>query len=553
MVKKYIFVTGGVVSGIGKGIATASIGFLLKNSGYFVDVIKFDPYLNVDPGTMSPYEHGEVFVLEDGSETDLDLGHYERFLDVNLTKESSITSGKIYASILEKERKGDFLGKNVQLIPNVTDYIQTKFSFENTKNKENKKHIRLIEIGGSTGDMEGEIYLESLRQFKQKHKNQIIHIHLGYIPFLHCSNEYKTKPIQNSIRELLRLGLQPDFLIARYYPEKKELLSEKILSKIALFANLDKERVIALPDLDSIYKVPKYLTQTNLVSSLIKLLDQPISTNLSDFFEKGGEILESEKKVVIGICGKYLAKLGDADYSLQQSIKIAGFKAKTKVEILLLDAEKFEKQNSKEWQKLAKCQAIIVPGGFGNRGLLGKINVCKYARENKIPFLGICLGLQMAVVEFGRNILNLNAFSREMLENTNLNSKNLKKIDFMVDYMEKQLQITNKGASMRLGAFGCNLKQNTLAKKLYKTDKIIERHRHRLEIQSKYIDLLEKNGMICSGVHFVDKTKNTFLVEIMELKQKLHPFYIGIQSHPEFLSRPDKPHPLFYGLIKAVK
>lgn len=551
MQAKFIFVTGGVVSGIGKGITTASIGLLLKNSGFSVDAIKFDPYLNIDPGTMSPFEHGEVYVLDDGSETDLDLGHYERFLNTNLNKNSSVTAGKIYDAILTKERKGEYLGKNVQLIPNVTNYIQD--CFKKGLDSAESKQVRLIEIGGSTGDLEGEIFLESFRQFKQKYKQQILHIHLGYVPFLDCSGEYKTKPLQTSLRELLRSGLQPDILVARYHPEKNHKFSPNLLEKIALFGNLPEISVTALPDLDSIYEVPKYLATTNLISNLENFVGSKVNLELSDFWQKQGQVEKSKIKVKIGIVGKYSSKLGDSDYSLQQSLKIAGFDQNIEVEIQLLDAQKFENNPTKEqeeWDKLKSCQAIIIPGGFGNRGLEGKIVAINYARKNKIPFLGICLGLQMTVVEFGRNVCGLKAYSSEML--TPDNSSEGK--DLVIDFMPDQKEIYKKGGTMRLGGYDCTLEKNTLASTLFGTTQIRERHRHRLEVQTKYLDVLEKNGLIVSGKHFfVDKDgKQEFLVEIVELSKSSHPYFIAIQSHPEFLSRPDKPHPLFVGLVKTA-
>jgi CTP synthase len=545
---KYIIVTGGVVSGLGKGITAASIGLLLKSSGVTADAVKFDPYLNIDPGTMSPFEHGEVYVLDDSSETDLDLGHYERFLDVNLTQNSSVTAGKIYNQILERERDGVYLGKNVQLIPHVTNYIKECFQ------REVKTDVRIIEIGGSTGDMEAEIFLESYRQFRREHRTDVLHIHLGYVPYLDCSGEYKSKPLQNSIRELLRAGLQPDIIVARYAEENGEVVSNDILNKIALFSNLPTDAVIPLPDFNSIYEVPRYLASTSILNQLSNFVGKNLEPKLSEFFEKAGSVEKTNQSVRIGIVGKYGSKLGDADYSLQQSIKIAGFASNVNIEIDLLNAEKFEKteaEESVEWAKLKACDGIIVPGGFGKRGMEGKINAAKYARENKIPYLGICLGLQMAVVEFARNVLNLNAFTSEMFENRD----ELEGKDILIDFIPEQLQIHKKGGTMRLGGYDCEILPSTLASQLYSKKEIRERHRHRLEVQAKYIAQMEENGFKVSGRHNFKTVENedSYLVEIMELDQNIHPFYIGIQSHPEFLSRPNNPHPLFKGLIEASK
>jgi CTP synthase len=565
---KFIFVTGGVVSGLGKGITTASVGLILKTCGLEVDVIKFDPYLNIDPGTMSPYEHGEVYVLQDGSETDLDLGHYERFLNTNLDKNSSVTAGKIYDTILNKEREGDYLGKNVQLIPHVTNFIKSCL-IRGLNSKISDKKVRLIEIGGSTGDMEGEIFLESFRQFKIAHKDQTLHIHLGYVPYLKCSGEYKTKPLQNSVREMLKSGLQPDVLVARYTIEENKKFNKELLEKIALFGNLPVQNVLALPDLESIYQVPVFLQE----SPLIKILEdftkiKSLNPNLPSFYNKINLPNQPKKVVKIAIIAKY-PKLTDAYLSLTESLKIAAVQADVIVENIFVEAESLEKnpketeKSSREWKKLENCQAIIIPGGFGVRGMEGKILACKYARENNIPFLGICLGLQMAVVEFARNICNLNAYSKEMLEKETDQEINK---DIVIDLIPEQKTIHKKGGTMRLGAYDCQIEKNTLAYNLFaKTtfnknlDKdlpviIQERHRHRLEVENKFVSTLEENGLKISGKHFYKNSEGhkKFLVELIELNTKIHPYFIATQSHPEFLSRPDLPHPLFFGLIKAT-
>lgn len=549
---KFIVITGGVVSGLGKGITMASIGLLLKSSNFSVDAIKFDPYLNIDPGTMSPYEHGEVYVLDDGSETDLDLGHYERFLDVNLTKYSSVTAGKIYDAILNKERQGDYLGKNVQLIPHVTNYIKDCFVRNLPRNQKN--HVRLIEIGGSTGDMEGEIFLEGFRQFKQANKGNVLHIHLGYVPFLDCSGEFKSKPLQSSIRQLLTSGLQPDAIVARYAPENGSHLSAGILEKIALFSNLPPQRVINLPDVDSIYKVPGFLKDSKTIQLLEEFMDYKIEPELPEFYNKLWQNQNPKNIVKIALVAKY-PKLGDAYLSLIESIKIAGQEQDVKVEIIFTEAENLEekadpKKKQSELEKLKSSDAIIIPGGFGARGMEGKIMAVNFARVNKIPFLGICLGLQMAVVEFARNVLGLKAYSSEMFDDGKVDPN----LDILIDLIPEQKEIHTKGGTMRLGGYDCWIESGTLAKKLYKKEKTRERHRHRLEVQSQYVEELEKNGLKISGKHFyADKEGNKkFLVELVEINQKDHPYFIATQSHPEFLSRPNNPHPLFRGLIEAA-
>jgi CTP synthase (UTP-ammonia lyase)/FMN phosphatase YigB (HAD superfamily) len=837
---KYIFVTGGVVSGLGKGITAASIGLILKTNGYRVDAIKFDPYLNVDPGTMSPYEHGEVFVLGDGTECDLDLGHYERFLDTDLTNISSVTAGKIYSNILEGERRGDYLGKNVQLIPHVTNYIKERFTRDN-----NKIDVRIIEIGGSAGDMEGEIFMEAIRQFRQHNRGQVLHFHLGYVPFLECSGEYKTKPFQNSLRELLRTGLQPHILVARYEKKPEHDISKEQLDKLALFGNVEPECIIAVPDLESIYAVPSHfynsevmkrleefvgphpaspsgeeqktqnsrhlersershginqdgskaynqtkylifdfdgvlarslddnwetvsqesffgsigktreeynehikrkfsktehskinklneleykeklewtLTASNLIakyktnafkgfiqnikqiknaklavvssgggayitkickeieaefgvkfdliltcedslykddkiqtvadnwnvkvqdcyyftdtiSDVVELQDfmdktkiigcswgwlgfdllktilpenqiligfddilgydfEPSShsdmgsfaslkmtnTLSSDnlilnkplplFFKQGGKVINPSKNIKLAVVGKYGSKLGDADYSVMQSIRIAAFYAGCEVENLIIAAEDLENNIEETWDKVKSADAFLVLGGFGNRGMEGKILAAKYARENKKPFLGICLGLQMAVVEFARNVCGLEAMSAEMLES---NTPKIKDFDpsggvqspargggtvgdegiaIVIDYMKGQESIQKKGGTMRLGNYECEVVDGTLASQLFGVSKTVERHRHRLEVQTKYLEILAQNGMKVSGKfnYTSGEGKQEYLPEIMELDQNIHPYFIGIQSHPEMLSRPTKAHPLFLGLVKA--
>ncbi len=545
MITKFIFVTGGVVSGLGKGIAAASTGLILKSSDISVDVVKFDPYLNIDPGTMSPFEHGEVYVLDDGSETDLDLGHYERFLDINLTKHSSVTAGKIYENILSEEREGMYLGKNVQLIPHVTGYIKECFVREIPRDID--LHVRIIEIGGSTGDMEGEVFLESFRQFRQENKADVLHFHLGFVPFLACSGEYKTKPMQLSTRELLRHGLQPDVIGARYSKQGNLDLPREVLEKIALFCNVSKDHVLSLPDVSSIYAVPKNMLNSNLKLILQEFVGQTIDPKLGDFFDHfNGKVFYS-KKVRVGIVAKY-SRLSDAYLSILESLKIAGVSLDCKVETVFVDAEKIEQNDINEWNVVKSLQAMIVAGGFGKRGLEGKVMAVKYARENRLPFLGICLGLQMAVVEFARNVCGLDAVSSEMFETR----EELEGKDVVIDYMEGQTNVHKKGGTMRLGGYDCDLVPGTLIHNLFGVGRIRERHRHRLEVQQEFLDLYSKHGLVVSGKHYytTNDGREAFLVELIELDIKLHPYFVATQSHPEFLSRPGKPHPLFKGLVE---
>jgi CTP synthase len=529
---KYIFVTGGVVSGIGKGICAASIGYILKSSGYTVGALKMDPYLNVDPGTMSPFEHGEVFVLEDGKETDLDLGNYERFLDINLDSNASNSSGSIYTEIFKNERDGNYLGKTVQMIPHVTDFIQTKFKFHRPQTQ-----IKIIEIGGSTGDIEAEVFLESLRQFKVKNKH-VLHIHLGYLPFLKVVGEYKSKPLQNSIKELLRLGLQPDIVVLRYEPNEGFQIQDSLREKIALYCNTDIDSIVELPDFKSIYSVPKHLIQnTNVVNKLSEFIGVKLNPKVNKFFMSAEK--EFAKTLQVALIGKY-SGLSDSYLSVIESLKIAAAHNEVNICVKILDSEAPDLLD-----KMKEFDAFVVPGGFGKRGMEHKIKAIKYIRENQKPFLGICLGLQMAVTEYLRGVCKMpNAISREMLSDNDIDSK----FNICIDYMPEQMNIKLMGGTMRLGSYLCHVMDNTLASSLFNKDVIKERHRHRLEVQSQYVETLEKNGMIISGKFHAG---SNYLVEIIELSKKVHPYFIATQSHPEFLSRPDKPHPLFDGLVRA--
>jgi CTP synthase len=533
--QKYIFITGGVVSGLGKGIMGASIGLILKSSGLTVEALKMDPYLNVDPGTMSPYEHGEVYVLADGAETDLDLGHYERFLNTNLTGRSSISSGKIYQSVLDNERKGEFLGHTVQLIPHITDYIKSVYTASDSD-------VKVIEIGGSTGDMEAEVFLESIRQFKREFGDRVLHVHLGYIPYLGVSGEYKTKPMQNSLKELLRLGLQPDIIAVRYEPKDSLELPDGIVEKIALHSNLLKRNVIPCPDLPNIYKVPiNLLENTEITSILSDFTGAPLGPKLPQFFNQYQNL--QDKKVSIALVTKY-TQLSDAYLSVIESLKIAGTSEGVRIHIDILDAD-----DTTLLDQLPTYDGIIVPGGFGSRGMEGKIKAIKYARENKKPFLGICLGLQLATIEFARHVAGIaNAVSREMdLPGRQAGHVNY---EFIIDYIPEQLKIEHKGGTMRLGNYVCTLEPNTKIGSLFGSIETIERHRHRLEVQNQYVADLEKHGFKVSG-KFKKSDSDDYLVEMVELSENLHPYFVATQSHPEFLSRPDLPHPLFAGLIKA--
>ncbi len=534
---KYIFVTGGVVSGLGKGITAASVGRLLKNRGYKVANQKFDPYINVDPGTMSPYEHGEVFVTDDGAETDLDLGHYERFTDVNLNKNCSISTGKIYQEVLEKERRGDYLGKTVQVIPHITNAIKDKvYSLAKTG-----ADVVITEIGGTVGDIESLPFLEAIRQVGiENNPEDVIYIHVTLLPYISGSNELKSKPTQHSVKELQSIGIKPDILVCR----TEMPITENIREKIALFCNVRPENVIANMTAKNLYEVPLMLEKEGLavdVCKHLKLKNVEAKNEewqkMIEHFKKIDEKYENtdKKKVNVAIVGKYV-KLEDSYLSVVESIKHAAYENGVKADIKFIDCETVTNRNAKE--KLQGIDGIIVPGGFGGRGIEGKIQTVKYARENNIPFLGICLGMQMAVVEFARDVLNIkDANSLEFDEKT----KNP-----VIHIMESQKNITKKGGTMRLGAYPCILKKSSLASKLYKTEEISERHRHRYEFNNEYRKIMEDNGMTISGT-----SPDGELVEIVEIKN--HPYFIASQFHPELKSRPDKPHPLFVGLLKAAK
>ena len=527
MKTKYIFVTGGVVSGLGKGITAASLGRLLKNRGYKVVNQKFDPYINIDPGTMSPYEHGEVFVTEDGAETDLDLGHYERFTDESLTKNSSVTMGKIYQEVIERERRGDYLGKTVQVIPHVTNAIKEKiYSFE-----DKDIDIVITEIGGTVGDIEGLSMLEAIRQVGiENQAEDVVYIHVTLLPYISGSNELKSKPTQHSVKELQSLGIKPDILVCRTEID----IPDNMREKIALFCNVRKESVIANRTASCLYEVPLLLENEGLAMQVCRHLRLENIEPHNEEWEKLNKKIQkvSDKEVTIGIVGKYV-KLEDSYLSVIESLNHAGIENGVKVKVKLIDAEKITAENAKEM--LAECKGIVVPGGFGNRGIEGKIQTIKYARENKVPFLGICLGMQMAVVEFARDVLNLKDANSEEFDEICENP--------VIHIMYDQKDITKKGGTMRLGSYPCVIKKGSLAEKVYKTNEIAERHRHRFEYNNAYREEMEKNGLMVSGTSPDGK-----LVEIVEIKD--HPYFIACQFHPEFKSRPDKPAPLFVNLVK---
>ena len=527
---KYIFVTGGVVSGLGKGITAASLGRLLKNRGYKVTIQKMDPYINIDPGTMSPIEHGEVFVTDDGAETDLDLGHYERFIDENLTKNSSVTTGKIYSTVIEKERRGEYLGKTVQVIPHITNEIKERiYKFENED-----IDIVITEIGGTIGDIEGLSFIEAIRQVGiEKGPEDVLYIHVTLLPYIAGSNELKSKPTQHSVKELQSLGIKPDILVCR-----SELpIEENMKNKIALYCNVRPESVIQNKTVDNLYAVPLMLEEEGLTKEVCKHLkldkQEPNNKEWEALVEKIRNV--ENKTVKVAIVGKYV-KLEDSYLSVAESLRHAGFENNVKVEIDYVDSEEITSQNA---EKILKpYHAILVPGGFGNRGIEGMIEAIKYARENNIPFLGICLGMQMAVVEFARNVLNLKDANSEEFAPESKNQ--------VIHIMDEQKNINNKGGTMRLGSYPCVLKNGSKAQKLYGKEKITERHRHRYEYNNKYKEAMETAGLICSGTSPDGK-----LVEMVELNT--HPYFIAGQFHPEFKSRPNRPQPLFTGLIKAAK
>ncbi|MBI2638965.1 CTP synthase [Candidatus Peregrinibacteria bacterium] len=532
---KYIFVTGGVCSSLGKGIATASIGALLKACGFSVVPQKMDPYLNVDPGTMSPFQHGEVFVTDDGSETDLDLGHYERFIDVNLTADSSVTTGKIYSEIIAKERRGDFLGGTIQIIPHITNAIKNRIT---GLGKKTGAKIVIVEIGGTVGDIEGLPYLEAIRQLRWElgHENTLF-VHLTLLPYLKGSKELKTKPTQASVRELRSIGIQPDIIIARAdYPIGKELLK-----KIALFCDVQEESVIPSVTANSIYEVPLLLEEYKIAELIAeKLALGKVKPNLKSWKELAQKIRKSAKELKIALVGKYTG-LDDAYLSVIESLKIACFHHQRRLKLIWINAEKLEEKDKKTWKELKSADGILVPGGFGIRGTEGKILAARYARENNTPYLGLCLGMQLMTIEYARHILNDPAITSEEFDE----ERKLDNSKYVIHFLPNQSWHKEKGGTLRLGVYPCKIVNGTKTHLAYGKAEINERHRHRYEVNNDFRKKLENRGWIPAGIY----TKQN-LVEIAEIKN--HPFMVGSQFHPEFLSRPHKPHPLFYNFISAA-
>ncbi|MBQ4110575.1 MAG: CTP synthase [Clostridia bacterium] len=528
---KYIFVTGGVVSGLGKGITAASLGRLLKARGYKVTIQKFDPYLNVDPGTMSPYQHGEVFVTDDGAETDLDLGHYERFIDENLNKYSNITSGKIYWSVLNKERRGDYLGGTVQVIPHITNEIKSNI-YRVVKEADNNTEILITEIGGTVGDMESEAFMDSIRQIASEvGRENVLYVHVTLVPYLSKSGEQKSKPTQHSVKELLARGIQPDILVCRSeIPLEKELKD-----KLALFCNVKSEAVIENMDVSVLYEVPLMLEEQHMADTVLKRLGlenrKPDLDSLKELIEK---IKNISTKTKIALVGKYV-KMFDAYLSVVEAMKHAGYSNDAEVEIKWVNSEELTEENVAK--ELGDVNGIIVPGGFGERGIEGKVVACKYARENKIPYFGICLGMQVATIEYARNVAGLKGAN-----STEINPETAYPV---IDLIPDQYNVSDKGGTMRLGKYPCVINEDSKAFAAYGTKEISERHRHRYEFSNDYKNILTEKGLILSGT---SPDKN--LVEIVEIKD--HPWFVGVQFHPEYKSRPERPHPLFKDFIKAT-
>ena len=527
---KFIFITGGVTSSLGKGIAAASIGLLLKSRGLEVRLQKFDPYINVDPGTMNPFQHGEVYVLDDGSETDLDLGHYERFIDVSLNKLSNVTSGQVYDAVIQRERRGDYLGATVQVIPHITDEIMSRCT-RLAKQDENVDII-ITEIGGTVGDIESLPFLEAIRQMGLEHgRENTLYIHLTLVPYLETSDELKTKPTQHSVKMLREIGIQPDILLCRSDRE----LSRDIKRKIGMFCNVPPEAVIQDVDCQTIYEVPilfHHELVDNLVVHYLKLLCKDL--DIGEWRRMVEKIKNPKHAVRIAICGKYI-NLKDAYKSITESFVHGGIANDAKVELVWVSSEDIADNGPEKY--LDNVDGVLIPGGFGERGIEGKIEAIHYVRENRIPFLGICLGLQCAIIEYARNICNL--------EGANSYEFNQETKHPVIHLMDEQRHIINMGGTMRLGAYPCDLKRGTLAHKLYGKLKISERHRHRYEVNNDYRKTLEDAGFVFSGLSPDEK-----LVEIAELPD--HPYFIGCQFHPELKSRPMSPHPLFSGLVEAA-
>ena len=526
---KYIFVTGGVSSSLGKGIISASLAKLLQSRGFSVTIQKLDPYINVDPGTLNPYEHGECYVTEDGAETDLDLGHYERFSNVPTSQANNVTTGRIYQSVINKERKGDYLGQTVQVIPHITDEIKYRIKLlGNTQ----KYDFVITEIGGTVGDIESLPYVETVRQMRWEMGNNCIVVHLTLVPYLAAAGELKTKPTQHSVKTMLESGVQPDIIVCR----TQYSLNESLRNKIALFCNIEPTSVIESIDAKSIYEVPLLMQKEKLDVEVLNKVKIPVSKepNLKKWKEFLSKLNNPKKEVTIGLVGKYI-ELKDAYKSINESFIHGGVANECKVNVKLIHSEGITSTNVK--LKLSDVDAVFVAPGFGHRGIEGKINAVRFARENKVPFFGVCLGMQCAVVEFGRNVLGY--------ENANSTEVNPETKYPVIDIMEEQKKIHSMGGTMRLGVYSCHLLKNSKVFNIYKNSDINERHRHRFELNNKYLDDYKSHGMIPTGMNI----KND-LVEIIELEN--HPWFIGVQFHPEFKSTVANPHPLFVDFVKAA-
>ncbi len=527
---KYIFITGGVTSSLGKGIVSASLGLLLQERGYKVSILKMDPYLNVDPGTLNPYEHGECYVTEDGAETDLDLGHYERFLGRRTTQANNVTTGRIYQTIINKERRGDYLGKTVQIIPHVTNEIKNRIKY---LAKKEDLDIVITEIGGTVGDIESLPFIEAVRQMKwELGRNNAIVVHLTLVPYLSAAKELKTKPTQHSVKMLLENGVQPDVVVLR----TEKPLTKEVRQKVSLFCNLELDSVIEAIDVSTIYEVPLRMHQEKLDVIALRKLNLPTEGEpelkyWKDFIHK---IQNAKKEVKIAAVGKYV-ELQDAYKSINESFVHAGAANNVKVKVDWIHSEEITESNVESL--LAGHDGILVAPGFGHRGIEGKILAVKYARENKIPFLGICFGMQMAVIEFARNVLKL-----EDAHSTEINPKTKNPV---IDLMEEQKTITSLGGTMRLGAYACKIEKDSNSYRAYKTQEVYERHRHRYEFNNEYLDMFVRNGMKATGIN-----PDADLVEIVEIPD--HPWFVGVQFHPEYKSTVNRPHPLFVAFVEAA-
>ena len=526
---KFIFVTGGVVSGLGKGITAASLGRLLKARGLKVAAQKLDPYINVDPGTMSPYQHGEVYVTEDGAETDLDLGHYERFIDEDLNKFSNLTTGKVYWNVLNKERRGEYLGETVQVIPHVTNEIK---EFIYAVGKHSDADVVITEIGGTTGDIESQPFLEAIRQVGlEQGRDNSLYIHVTLVPYLHGSGEHKSKPTQHSVKELQGMGIHPDVIVLRC----NEPLEESILHKIAMFCNVRPDCVIENRTLPILYEAPLMLEQQNLSGIVCRELgiDAPAS-DLTEWREMVERVRHAKRRVTIGLVGKYM-QLHDAYLSVAEALRHAGYACGAEIEILWIDSETVTEETAEEI--LSPCDGMIVPGGFGERGVEGMIVAAKFARERNVPYLGICLGMQVAVIEFARNVCGM--------ADANSGEFDPQSQHKVIDFLPDQSDETDKGGTLRLGAYPCRIAQDTQMARCYGVDLISERHRHRYEFNNDFREVLAGHGLVLSGT-----SPDGTIVETVELQDRR--FFVGVQFHPEFKSRPNRPHPLFQGLVNAA-